>query len=476
MADYSIEVSVPNVGPQGPQGPATATREAFVEQGNAILAGYGVNANLSQASSDLHTGKILPFSFNTSCWLPPGAFDFSGVALNAQNGALITNKHILCARHFTPKIGNTISFLRPDNTSTSVTVSRLIPLGFRKATLKVVAVANDILYLDGIWNRAGCVAVKKTGAGQSVQMYYTNDSLSVDYGNTNNELLLYSVDTAADEVAERITGLDSSYVGATVVFYEQLDLVVAELSSTISGCAIYPLFDPEFSQRPFSSNNSLTPYAIACTAIAESSRKVLAKRLEVANFSRSKIFSDAPLYSPAETSTTSAVPTFNQAITSGNFGSGDSGSPLFLVGENNQLILFGVLSTQGAGGYTSVANVVYPMQELFAYIYNGSNYWYDAANTYKFNTLPHTVENQNKRITSGAIVDFDGSALAAAREATKALHNPNLIASDGSFVSIRSGSDAPTFSASDGSIYLRTNGTAASTLYVRAGGAWAALS
>lgn len=37
------------------------------------------------------------------------------------------------------------------------------------------------------------------------------------------------------------------------------------------------------------------------------------------------------------------------------------------------------------------------------------------------------------------------------------------------------GADAPSASAPDGSIYLRTNGTADTTLYVRAGGAWTAL-
>ena len=41
---------------------------------------------------------------------------------------------------------------------------------------------------------------------------------------------------------------------------------------------------------------------------------------------------------------------------------------------------------------------------------------------------------------------------------------------------ITSGTGAPSYSPPNGSVYLRTDGTASTTLYVRAGGAWSALS
>ena len=46
----------------------------------------------------------------------------------------------------------------------------------------------------------------------------------------------------------------------------------------------------------------------------------------------------------------------------------------------------------------------------------------------------------------------------------------------GSGPTITTGTGAPSHSAANGSIYLRTDGTASTTLYVRAGGAWSALS
>jgi hypothetical protein len=73
-------------------------------------------------------------------------------------------------------------------------------------------------------------------------------------------------------------------------------------------------------------------------------------------------------------------------------------------------------------------------------------------------SIPVTVSRATGRITVGDVGTTAGIELGA------------------SGPTITTGTGAPSHSAPNGSIYLRTDGTASTTLYVRAGGAWSALS
>jgi hypothetical protein len=475
MADYSIEVAVPNTGPVGPQGPpglAALTRKHFVEETNEHLSDFGTNSELSAANTFIHSGGTLPFTYNSNCWLPPSQIDFSGVALQNNNGALVTNRHLLCAKHYTPKIGSSVSFLKPDNTVVSSAVSKQFPLGIKVTTLKVVAVANDTLLLDGIWNNAAAVAIQKTGQ-TAVAMYYVNDYFSNEVSNSTNVVSLYSADVASDELATQITGLDSSYVGATVIFYNVYDLVLVELEDTISGCAVYPLFDPEYSKKLQDTNDELEVYGVMMLRLGNNGRRAIPKRVAINNSLNATLFSGSGLYNNVLT-VSEDIPSFNSSL-SAPLQSGDSGSPLFVLDKNNQLILLGIASQQSPILHNCVSPYVNELKKLLAYLYNPTLPYTDANVTYKIQTLPRVIENENKLISSESVDDFANAAAIVAKTVSGVLRSPNFVTNQGTLISFNCGTGAPSASAPNGSFYLRTDGTADTTLYVRAGGAWTSL-
>ena len=89
------------------------------------------------------------------------------------------------------------------------------------------------------------------------------------------------------------------------------------------------------------------------------------------------------------------------------------------------------------------------------------------------------VQGYNTRIKSNDAASYLGMDYGGTwRLVGAALQVPaaNGIELGSSGPTIRSGTGAPSHTPPNGSLYLRTDGTATTTLYVRAGGAWTALS
>jgi hypothetical protein len=457
------------------------TFRQFVAECNAKLAEYGIDPSLSDAQTAIHTGSTLPFDYNTNCWLPPSQFDFSGVSLHDRGGALITSRHVLFAEHYSPSIGDTVSFLRQDNTVASSTISKLMPAGFRRGAYRVEAVADNKLYLDGVWNNAGAVAVRKSGIGQVTNFYYVNSSGSVNYSNTLNEVSLFNVGPASlvGDLTQ-FTSLDNSYVGATVIFYEQAEPMIAELASAITGCTAYPILNPEFSQLPFEEENDLTIYGIV--TVNSSGYKAFAKKFEIKNI----LGGNAGISRDSEADRLvdvefSRITGFNENV-GGPFVSelfpegvigGDSGCPAFVIDKNNQLILVG--TNTAATSFRPIGVNISAIRDVIRLSINITTPWYQDDNPYLVRTLPDTVETTRKIIESGAVVDFDAFAQASARRVVRAMRSPNIISNQGSLININSGTGVPSSEVANGSLYIRTDGTADTTLYVRAGGSWTAI-